>query len=102
MLAYAIRRTLMLVPVFLAVSLIIFLILHLIPGDPIDNLLKVGSSPQARAEMEARYGLDKPLPLQYVLWLGRLFTGDLGTAIIARRPVTDLIAQALPHSLTLG
>lgn len=45
MLAYAIRRILMLVPVFLAVSVIIFLILHFIPGDPIDNLLKVGSSP---------------------------------------------------------
>ena len=102
MLSYLIRRVLMLVPVFLAVSVVIFSILHFIPGDPIDNLLKVGSSPQARAEMEARYGLDRPLPVQYGLWLGKVVQGDLGTAIVARRPVADLIAQALPHSLRLG
>lgn len=99
---YAIRRVLMLVPVFLAVSVVIFSILHFIPGDPIDNLLKVGSSPAARAEMEARYGLDRPLPVQYAVWLGRVVQGDLGTAIVARRPVLDLIAQAMPHSLRLG
>lgn len=102
MLAYAIRRIFMLVPVFLAVSVIIFLILHFIPGDPIDNLLKVGSSPDQRAEMMTRYGLDKPLPTQYGIWLGKVLTGDLGTAIVARRPVADLIGQALPHSLALG
>lgn len=102
MYAYLIRRVLMLVPVFLAVSLVIFLILHFIPGDPVDNLLKVGSSPAARAEMQARYGLDQPLPVQYGIWLSRVMQGDLGTAIIARRPVADLILQALPHSLRLG
>jgi len=102
MLSYAIRRILMLVPVFLAVSVIIFLILHFIPGDPIDNLLKVGSSPAQRAEMMAHYGLDKSLPVQYGIWLGNLLIGDLGTAIVARRPVMDLIGQALPHSLALG
>ena len=63
MLSYLVRRTLMLVPVFLAVSVVIFSILHFIPGDPIDNLLKPGSSPTARAEMEAGYGLDRPLPV---------------------------------------
>jgi ABC-type dipeptide/oligopeptide/nickel transport system permease component len=102
MYSYLIRRILMLVPVFLAVSLVIFLILHFIPGDPIDNLLKVGSSPQARAEMEARYGLDQPLVVQYGIWLSKVMQGDLGTAIVARRPVLDLILQALPHSLRLG
>ncbi|RYH12480.1 MAG: ABC transporter permease, partial [Alphaproteobacteria bacterium] len=102
MLAYAIRRIFMLVPVFLAVSVIIFLILHFIPGDPIDNLLKVGSSPDQRAEMMTRYGLDRPLPVQYGIWLGKVLTGDLGTAIVARRPVADQVGQALPHSLLLG
>jgi ABC-type dipeptide/oligopeptide/nickel transport system permease component len=102
MYSYLIRRILMLVPVFLAVSLVIFLILHFIPGDPIDNLLKVGSSPQARAEMEARYGLDQPLVVQYGIWLSKVMQGDLGMAIVARRPVLDLILQALPHSLRLG
>lgn len=102
MFAYLVRRVLMLVPVFLAVSIIIFSILHFIPGDPIDNLLKPGSSPTARAEMEVRYGLDRPLPVQYGIWLSKLVRGDLGTAIVARRPAADLIAQALPHSLRLG
>lgn len=102
MYSYLIRRIVMLVPVFLAVSLVIFLILHFIPGDPIDNLLKVGSSPEARAQMEARYGLDQPLPVQYGIWLSKVMQGDLGTAIVARRPVSDLILQALPHSLRLG
>lgn len=102
MYSYLIRRIVMLVPVFLAVSLVIFLILHFIPGDPIDNLLKVGSSPEARAQMEARYGLDQPLPVQYGIWLFKVMQGDLGTAIVARRPVSDLILQALPHSLRLG
>lgn len=102
MLGYVIKRLLLLIPVFLAVSMVIFSIIHLIPGDPIDNLLKIGSGPEQRAIMTARYGLDKPLPVQYAIWLGGVLTGDLGTAIVARRPVIDLIAQALPYSLRLG
>jgi ABC-type dipeptide/oligopeptide/nickel transport system permease component len=102
MLSWLVKRLLMLVPVFLAVSVVIFSILHFIPGDPIDNLLKVGSPPEARAQMEERYGLNRPLPVQYGIWLGNVLRGDLGTAIVARRPVADLIAQALPHSLRLG
>ncbi|MFV0303487.1 MAG: ABC transporter permease [Paracoccus sp. (in: a-proteobacteria)] len=102
MLAYLIRRLLLLVPVFLAVSAVIFLILHLIPGDPVDNLLKVGSSASKRAEIEARYGLDRPLPVQYGIWLNQILHGDLGTSIVTRRPVAQLIGQALPHSLQLG
>ncbi len=102
MLSYVIRRLLLLVPVFLAVSVVIFAIIHLIPGDPVDNLLKVGAGPEQRAIITARYGLDKPLVVQYAIWLWNILQGDLGTAIVARRPVADLIAQALPHSLLLG
>ncbi len=102
MLGYMVRRILLLIPVFLAVSMVIFSIIHLIPGDPIDNLLKIGSGPEQRAIMTERYGLDKPLPVQYAIWLGGVLTGDLGNAIVARRPVIDLIAQALPYSLRLG
>lgn len=102
MLGFTIRRILLLLPVFLAVSVVIFLILHLIPGDPVDNLLKVGSSASKRAEIEARYGLDRPLVVQYGIWLGHLLQGDLGTSIVTRRPVAQLIGQALPHSLMLG
>jgi glutathione transport system permease protein len=102
MLGYTLRRLLALIPVFLAISVVIFLIIHLIPGDPVDNLMKVGSSAKQRAEIEARYGLDKPLFVQYFIWLTGVLQGDLGTAIVGRRPVSTLIAQALPHSLLLG
>ncbi|WP_028956608.1 ABC transporter permease [Sulfitobacter sp. 20_GPM-1509m] len=102
MLGYFIRRVLVLIPVSLAVSMVIFSIIHLIPGDPIDNLLKIGAGPEQREIMTARYGLDKPLAVQYWIWLSGVLQGDLGTAIVARRPVADLIAQALPHSLALG
>lgn len=102
MLNYLIRRILLLVPVFLAVSVIIFLILHLIPGDPVDNLLRIGSGPEARARIEAKYGLDQPLVTQYGMWLANVLQGDLGTSIITRRPVSSMIAQVLPNSLALG
>jgi glutathione transport system permease protein len=102
MLDYLIRRVLLLLPVFLAVSAIIFLILHLIPGDPVDNLLKIGSGPEARAKIEAKYGLDQPLVVQYGIWLKNVLQGDLGTSIITRRPVSTMIAQVFPNSLTLG
>jgi peptide/nickel transport system permease protein/oligopeptide transport system permease protein len=102
MAAYTVRRLLMLVPVFLAVSVVIFLIVHLIPGDPVDSLIKIGSGPEQRAAIVARYGLDRSLPEQYLIWLTSLMHGDLGTAIVAQRPVSTLIAQALPSSLALG
>jgi ABC-type dipeptide/oligopeptide/nickel transport system permease component len=102
MLTYAIRRLLMLLPVFAAVSIVIFLIIHLVPGDPIDNLLRIGATPEQKAQLTAKYGLDQPLVTQYLIWVKKLLTGDLGDAIVMRRPVATLIAQNLPYSLSLG
>lgn len=102
MLGFTVKRLLLLLPVFFAVSLIIFLIVHLVPGDPIDNLIRIGATPKQRAELVARYGLDKPLFQQYAVWITNLFRGDLGDAIVLRRPVATLIGQNLPYSLTLG
>lgn len=102
MLTYIAKRLLLLLPVFFAVSVVIFLIIHLIPGDPVDNLIKVGADANQRALITARYGLDRSLPEQYVVWMGNLLQGDLGEAIIAKRPVADLIKIALPNSLLLG
>ncbi len=102
MLGYAIRRLLALVPVFFVVSGVVFLVVHLVPGDPVDNLIRAGSSPEQRAEIVARYGLDRSLIEQYVTWLGRLVSGDLGTAIVMRRPVATLIWDNLGYSLSLG
>lgn len=102
MLNFVLKRLLLLVPVSLAVSVVIFMIIHLVPGDPIDNLIQVGSSPEQQAELVAKYGLDRPLVVQYLTWAGNVLSGDLGTAIILRQPVSALIAQNLPHSLMLG
>jgi ABC-type dipeptide/oligopeptide/nickel transport system permease component len=102
MLSYILRRLLLLIPVFLTVSIIIFGIIHLVPGDPIDNLNRIGSSPEQRAIIAARYGLDKPVYQQYLIWLGNVVQGDLGNAIVMRRPVADLLAQNIPFSLRLG
>ena len=102
MLGYTFRRVLMLIPVFLAVSVLVFAVIHLTPGDPVDSLMRIGSSPDQRAEIEARYGLDKPLVQQYFVWLGNLLQGDLGDSLMSRRPVATMIGQVLPHSLALG
>lgn len=99
---YAAFRVLTLIPVMIAISIVIFMIVHLLPGDPIDNLIRIGSSPEARAQLAAQYGLDQPLVVQYFRWAGAMLQGDFGDAIVLRRPVADLIAQNLPYSLALG
>lgn len=99
---YAIRRVLALLPVFVVVTGIVFLLIHLVPGDPIDNLVRAGSDPAQRATIASAYGLDRGLFEQYVAWLGHLARGDLGIAIVQRRPVADLIAENIGYSLALG
>lgn len=96
------KRLLLLIPVFLAVSLIIFMIVRFVPGDPIDNIIQIGSSEEQKQALIASYGLDRPLPVQYGIWFVKMIQGDLGEAIILRQPVSSLIAQNLPHSLALG
>lgn len=102
LLRYTFHRLLMLIPVSISISVVIFMIVHLLPGDPIDNLIRVGSSPEDRARLVAKYGLDRSFISQYFLWIRSIFQGDFGDAIVLRRPVADLIAQNLPYSLTLG
>lgn len=102
LLRYTFQRLLMLIPVSIAISIVIFMIVHLLPGDPIDNLLRIGSSEEDRAALVAAYGLDRNLFVQYFTWIGNMFQGDFGQAIVLRRPVADLIGQNLPYSLVLG
>ena len=69
MVRYSFQRLLMLIPVSVSISIVIFLIVHMLPGDPIDNLIRVGSSPEDRATLAAKYGLDRSLFVQYFLWI---------------------------------
>jgi ABC-type dipeptide/oligopeptide/nickel transport system permease component len=102
MMSFLVKRLLMLVPVFLAVSVVIFLLVRLVPGDPIDNMIQIGSSPEQKAALVAQYGLDRPVIIQYLVWLKKMLMGDLGEAIVLRQPVATLIAENLPYSLALG
>jgi ABC-type dipeptide/oligopeptide/nickel transport system permease component len=96
------RRLAIALPVLFGVTVLVFLILHLIPGDPAQILL-FGSSPTAHqiAQLRSELGLDQPLPVQYLSYLGRLAHGDLGQSFITNRPVAEEIAQRFPDTLAL-
>lgn len=96
------RRLAISLPVLLGVTVLVFLILHLIPGDPAQIML-FGSRPTPRQieQLRAQLGLNQPLPLQYALYIGRLVHGDLGQSFITGRPTVDEIAQRLPDTLEL-
>lgn len=101
MLHYLGRRLLGMIPALLGVSLFVFGIIHLIPGDPVSMLMGNVVDPEARAVLMARYGLDRPLHLQYFEWLGRVLRGDLGQSIQTSEPVSRQIAERLPRTVYL-
>jgi peptide/nickel transport system permease protein len=90
------------IPVMLIVSVIVFLLLRLSPGDPAVILAGDNASPEAIEALRRQMGLDQPLPLQFVTWLGGIVTGDLGVSILSRIPVTALIADRLEATLVLA
>lgn len=91
------------VPVMLLVTIFVFLMLHL-SGDPITLLSGGGEAldQQQIAALRARYNLDRPLVMQYFLWLGKVFRGDLGTSIVTQQPVTYELKHRIPVTLELG
>jgi peptide/nickel transport system permease protein len=84
---YLLRRLLLLVPVLLGVSVVVFLVLHLSPGDPAEIMLGSQASQADVARLQADLGLDEPLPLQYARWMAHVLQGDLGRSIRLRQPV---------------
>ncbi|TAK46942.1 MAG: ABC transporter permease [Xanthobacteraceae bacterium] len=95
------RRTLLAVPILLCVSALVFLVLRLLPADPVAMSLPPGATADDLARLRQSFGLDRAIPVQYVLWLGKIITGDFGTSIFFRRDVGELIARALPATLEL-
>lgn len=91
MLHYTIRRLLSVIPVMFVVSVIVFLIVHLTPGNPAFLILGEDSSPEAITNLEKKLGLDQALHIQFFNWLGEVLTGDLGTSVYSSEPVTALI-----------
>lgn len=102
MLIYFLRRVLYTVPIALGVSIVCFALIHLAPGDPLSSVMPEGASPQVMAELKAAYGFDKPLPVQYLTWLGRVLTGDFGYSIMTRRPVLGEVGPAVVNTLILA
>jgi len=98
---YLARRLLLTVPVLLGVVTAVFLILHLVPGDPIDVMLGEAAAPTDRAALRAALHLDDPLPVQYGRYLGGVCHGNLGESIRDHRPVTALIVERLPATVEL-
>ena len=98
---YIIKRLLIGVLVVLCVSILIFVIMQAMPGDPIDLLAGSRTPPEKIAEMKVRWGLDKPAIIQYFYWLGNILRGDFGTSITTKQEVVYLIKQRLPYTLML-
>ena len=88
--------------VVLGVCTLVFLLIHLVPGDPVEAMLGEGARPADRAALTAALGLDRPLGEQYLSYLARLSRLDLGQSFVYQRPVADLLAERLPATLTLA
>jgi ABC-type dipeptide/oligopeptide/nickel transport system permease component len=99
---YVFRRTLLLIPIFFIISLVVFSLIHLVPGDPVDSLLGPGSTAADKVALTKAYGLDKSLPIQYGVWLKKFLTGDMGQSIIEKQPVSDMILYNMPFTVRLG
>ncbi|OLC16105.1 MAG: ABC transporter permease [Candidatus Rokubacteria bacterium 13_1_40CM_69_27] len=105
MLTYAIRRILWLVPTLLAMALVTFLVMHATPGSPLDPVAEGANplSPEAQRNLAERYGLDKPLHEQFLIFVGKAVRGDFGTSFVYRsRTVREILAETFPVSLLLG
>lgn len=101
MVVYAVKRILQLIPVLLGISVLVFLLLHLIPGDPAIVLLGQDATPQDVARLRSALGLDQPVWVQLEKFLVRLVQGDLGRSIFQQEKVSDLVLRHIPATIEL-
>ena len=101
MLRFVVRRLLLLVPILIGLSLLIFVWIRALPGTPADALLGERATPQAVAEFRHRYGLDRPIFVQYWAYLKTTASGELGTSVASHRPVTTEIRDRFPATIEL-
>lgn len=102
--AYAVQRTLLIIPTMLGVTLILSVAVRFLPGDVVDQMLGDfgAASPELRHQLEERYSLNDSMGQQYVDWLGELLSGDLGTSITSGRSVSSELQRRLPATFELG
>jgi peptide/nickel transport system permease protein len=96
------RRLALAIPALLGVSILVFLLMQILPGDPAAAMLSPGAPPEAREMLRHQLGLDRPLPIRYLSWLGDVLTGDLGYSEQRRRSVADLLGQAWSNTFILA
>jgi ABC-type dipeptide/oligopeptide/nickel transport system permease component len=96
------RRLVALVPTMAGVATLVFLLLHAVPGDPVDIMLGETAAPVAREELRTSLGLDRPIAAQYAHWLAGAAAGDLGQSIRYGKPVAALVAERIPATLVLA
>jgi peptide/nickel transport system permease protein len=101
-LRFLVRRLVLATPVLLGVATIVFALVHLIPGDPVQAMLGDAASPESVAELRSRLGLDRPLPVQYAAFLSGAAHGDLGVSLRTNERVTAAIAARLPATIELA
>ena len=99
---YVLRRLAATLPVMAVVAVVVFLLIHLSPGDPAALIAGDLATTDDIDRLRVALGLDRPLPVQFVGWLGRILTGDLGTSIFTQVPVTQLLAQRLEPTLSIA
>ena len=102
MLRFLVRRLLLTIPVLLGVATLVFSLIHLVPGDPVQAMLGDSATPQDVADVRARLGLDKPLYVQYANFLRSVAKGNLGSSLRTNQPVTSAIAERMPATLELA
>ncbi len=100
--AYILKRLLSAIPVLFGVTIIVFVIMALIPGDPATAILGSYATPENVAKLNADLGLDKPLVQRYFIWLGNMLTGDFGTSFSLNRPVIDEVSERFNATLILA
>jgi peptide/nickel transport system permease protein len=96
------RRLALAVPMLLGMSIIVFLIVHLVPGDPAHAILGLNATPELVSQLQSQLGLDRPLPVQYLDWLGGVLHGDFGTDYSSSAPISELLSQRLPVTIELA
>ena len=102
MLQFLLRRILAVLPVLFVVSLVVFLILRLAPGDPAAVIAGNSATNEDIAKIQVQLGLDRSIPVQYGIWMGNVFQGDLGFSYYLNKPVTELIGQRVEPTLSLA
>jgi peptide/nickel transport system permease protein len=104
---YFLKRMIAVIPVVLGVSILVFLMVHLVPGDPVKIMFRMSGEdapipPEQYEAIQRKYGFDKPLPVQYLNYMSRFARGDMGVSTIRNIPVWELIRREAPHTIQLA